>query len=151
MSIHVVLDYVYSIEISRNTFTGANTNHVHYQRAHLNLDSNDDVVKIVKSILKTDGATNWEKNVVFGSIVNQYKAVPKDKEILDFNGRWDPIDMSARIVMGYSVKDIENGSLTIDDNSSRSLSLVAMRPPTMVLTGFERALRTVLSVVTTEV
>ena len=116
MSIHVVLDYVYSIEISRNTFTGANTNHVHYQRAHLNLGSNDDVVKIVKSILKTDGATNWEKNVVFGSIVNQYKAVPKDKEILDFNGRWDPVDMGARIVMGYSVKDIENGSLTIDDN-----------------------------------
>ena len=87
MSIHVVLDYVYSLNISRNTLTGANANHVRYQRAHLNLGSNDDVVKIVKSILKTDGATNWEKNVVFGSIVNQYKAVPKDKEILDFNGR----------------------------------------------------------------
>ena len=116
MSIHVVLDYVYSLNISRNTLTGANANHVRYQRAHLNLGSNDDVVKIVKSILKTDGATNWEKNVVFGSIVNQYKAVPKDKEILDFNGRWDPFDMGARIVMGYSVKDIENGSLTIDDN-----------------------------------
>lgn len=116
MSIHVVLDYVYSIEISRNTFTGANANHVHYQRAHLNLGSNDDVVKIVKSILKTDGATNWEKNVVFGNIVNQYNAVPEDKEILDFNGRWDSVDMGARIVMGYSVKDVENGSLTIDDN-----------------------------------
>ena len=116
MSIHVVLDYVYSLNISRNTLTGANANHVHYQRAHLNLGSNDDVVKIIKNILKTDGATNWEKNVVFGSIVNQHRAVPKDKEIRDFNGRWDPVDMSARIVMGYSVKDIENGSLTIDDN-----------------------------------
>ena len=116
MSIHVVLDYVYSLNISRNTLTGANANHVHYQRAHLNLGSNDDVVKIVKSILKTDGATNWEKNVVFVNIVNQYKAVPKDKEILDFNGRWDPVDMGARIVIGYSVKDVENGSLTIDDN-----------------------------------
>lgn len=42
--------------------------------------------------------------------------MPKDKEILDFNGRWDPVDMGARIVMGYSVKDVENGSLTIDDN-----------------------------------
>ena len=116
MSIHVVLDYVYSLNISRNTLTGANANHVHYQRAHLNLGSNDDVVKIVKSILKTDGATNWEKNVVFGNIVNQYNAVPEDKEILDLNGLWDPVDMGARIVMGYSVKDIENGSLTIDDN-----------------------------------
>lgn len=104
---------MYSIEISRNTFIGANTNHVHYQRAHLNLDSNDDVVK---SILKTDRATDWRKNVAFGSIVNKYKAVPKDKEILDFNGLWCPVDMGARIVMGYSVKDVENGSLTIDDN-----------------------------------
>lgn len=116
MSIHVVLDYVYSLNISRNTLTGANANHVHYQRAHLNLGSNDDVVKIVKSILKTDGATDWKKNVAFGNIVNQYKAVPKDKEILDFNGRWHPVDMGARIVMGYSVRDVENGSLTIDDN-----------------------------------
>ena len=89
---------------------------MHYQRAHLNVDSNDDVVKIVKSILKTDGSTDWKKNVAFGSIINQYKAVPKNKEILDFNGRWDPVDMGARIVMGYSVRDIENGSLTIDDN-----------------------------------
>lgn len=104
---------MYSIEISRNTFIGANTNHVHYQRAHLNLDSNDDVVK---SILKTDGSTEWKKNVAFGNIVNQYKAVTKDKEILDFNGLWYPVDMGARIVMGYSVKDVENGSLTIDDN-----------------------------------
>lgn len=29
MSIHVVLDYVYSLNISRNTLTGANANHVH--------------------------------------------------------------------------------------------------------------------------
>ena len=116
MSIHVVLDYVYSLNISRNTLTGANANHVRYQRAHLNLDSNDDVVKIIKSILKTDGSTDWKKNVAFGNIVNQYKAVPKDKEILDFNGLWHPVDMGARIVMGYSVRDVENGSLTIDDN-----------------------------------